>query len=441
MQARIVGLFLPTLLLVTAILGFLLSREMAISTSVHAQLERREQFDELLDVISEGTTEQLTSLSQELKSDPHRMVLLLGPKTFPGFRNEPSPLQQGRIDGALQADQNIWPWVDGDFTLTATQELTTGPVEVVYLVSSDPIQAEASRRATLVGVSTLTVMLFLTGAAYPLVRWALRPVHDLDRQAQALAAGKLDARAKVAGGAREIQQLGDSFNTMAEQVATSMHRERAFVASASHHLGNLMTPLRIRLESLDRNDPSVEVTLAELDRLESVVERLVQLNKSEEQEDKPIRLDIGMLVNESIQIWELTTQHLDIELRREGSRSAMAWAVPGAVEEVLDNLLDNAIKYCEGAPITVRVVRGLSNIRLVVADRGPGMNEGDIERAQGRFWRGSGQQNKPGSGLGLAIVDALALRCGGRFELRSPAGGGLEAALILQRAPDDQFPG
>ena len=120
------------------------------------------------------------------------------------------------------------------------------------------------------------------------MRWALRPVRDLDQQAQAFAAGKLDARAKVAGGAREIQQLGDSFNTMAERVATSMHRERAFVASASHHLGNLMTPLRIRLESLDRNDPSVEVTLAELDRLESVVERLVQLNKSEEQEDKPI---------------------------------------------------------------------------------------------------------------------------------------------------------
>ena len=151
MQARIVGLFLPTLLLVTAVLGFLLSREIAISTSVHAQLERQEQFDDLLEVINRNTTEEFASLSGELKDDPHQVVLLLGSKTFPGFRNEPSPLQQSRIDGALSADQNIWPWIDGDFVLTTTRELASGPVEVVYLVSSDPIQAEASRRATLVG--------------------------------------------------------------------------------------------------------------------------------------------------------------------------------------------------------------------------------------------------------------------------------------------------
>ncbi len=437
MQARIVGLFLPILLMVTAILGFLLAREVSISTSVQAQLERREQFDELLVLVSQGPSNQAAEVAAEIRTDSNRSVLVSPSRDSTDFRDTPSPLESDRIKNALPQDRVVWPWVDGDFVLTADQETRTGPVSLTYLVSTDPIQAESSRRTVLVGVSTLTVMILLAAGAYPLVRWALRPVRDLDRQAQAFAAGDYEARANVGSGAREIQRLGDSFNSMAERVAASMHRERAFVASASHHLGNLLTPLRIRLESLDRSDPGVEVTLAELDRLETVVERLLQLNRSEEQQDKPIRMDIARIVDDAMHLWEHTTDHLGIKLTREGSRMAMAWAVPGAVEEVLDNLLDNAIKYSEGAPITIRVVRGLSNVRLVVADKGPGMNEGDIERAQGRFWRGSGQQNKPGSGLGLAIVDALALRCGGQFELRSPAGGGLEAALILRRAPDD----
>ena len=87
-------------------------------------------------------------------------------------------------------------------------------------------------------------------------------------------------------------------------------------------------------------------------------------------------------------------------------------AVPGAIEQILDNLLDNAIGVAPaGSTVDVTVIGGTTVHRLVVADHGPGLSDDDKDRATRRFWRGD--TSRPGSGLGLAIATSLATASGG----------------------------
>jgi len=91
-------------------------------------------------------------------------------------------------------------------------------------------------------------------------------------------------------------------------------------------------------------------------------------------------------------------------------------AVPGAIEQILDNLLDNSIAMApHGSTVEVIVDADAMTHRLVVIDHGPGLGDQDKERATGRFWRGD--TSRPGSGLGLAIATSLARAPGGSLAL------------------------
>ncbi|TMR10255.1 histidine kinase dimerization/phospho-acceptor domain-containing protein, partial [Nonomuraea zeae] len=123
-------------------------------------------------------------------------------------------------------------------------------------------------------------------AARRLARWILRPVTELDRTTQAIAQGRLDARAHPGVGPSELRRLEERFNAMADAVSGAMERQRAFVADASHELRTPLTVLGLRLENLEphlraEGTPEFEEALAELDRLTLLVADLLALAKVE----------------------------------------------------------------------------------------------------------------------------------------------------------------
>lgn len=434
MHTRLIALVMPLILLISLGLGGLLFVESArrvtaetqrdTSADVWAIFERLDQDpspDELADIAEPLITEDRWVAITTVDGT----VTTFGPTTVQRIADRYEPIEPA---------QTIWPWTQGAITYSISVRTATGPVAVELIESARPVKAAVSRRWITIAAVLATVSAVAAAAAYPLSRFALKPVAELNTTARSLASGDFNARANVGRGAPELFELAESVNQMAETVASGVQRERSFVSSASHHFGNLLTPLRLRIETLDRSDDQVEEALAELDRLETTAERLLLLNRTEEGDVQPIVHDIAHAVDETIRSWEVVTELKGIELVRGGSALATAWAVPGAVEEVLDNLIDNAVKYGERTRITVSVLRGLHNVRIVVSDRGPGMSDHEIEHAMGRFWRGPTQQGKPGSGLGLAIADALATRCGGRLEVRTSTNGGLESSLVLERA-------
>lgn len=423
---------MPLILAMSVLLGGLLFVESARRITAEARRDAAADVSLVQQRLDETAADIPTAIEPVI--DEHRWIsvtaedgtmIAVGPASVRRIADQFTPIAQ---------DQTIWPWTQGAVAASSSVQSENGLLTIDFLERAQPVKAAVSRQWVVIAAVLATITAAVAAAAYPLSRFALKPVAELNTTARSLASGDFNARAHVGRGAPELHELAESVNQMAETVAAGVQRERSFVSSASHHFGNLLTPLRLRIETLDRTDHQVEEALAELDRLETTAERLLMLNRTEEGDVQPIVQDIAHAVDETIRSWEVVTELKGIELVRGGSALATAWVVPGAVEEVLDNLIDNSVKYGDRTRITVSVLRGLHNVRIVVSDRGPGMTDHEIEHAMGRFWRGPTQQGKPGSGLGLAIADALATRCGGRLEVRTSTNGGLESSLVLERA-------
>jgi signal transduction histidine kinase len=110
----------------------------------------------------------------------------------------------------------------------------------------------------------------------------------------------------------------------------------------------------------------------------------------------------------------------------------------GAVETVLDAVLDNAVKFTpRGGTVTVHTARGDGRVTIAVRDSGPGIAPEELDRAVDRFWRSPSQSNVEGSGLGLAIAARTLELAGGELRLELPAGGGLRVVAELLAPGDD----
>jgi K+-sensing histidine kinase KdpD len=119
------------------------------------------------------------------------------------------------------------------------------------------------------------------------------------------------------------------------------------------------------------------------------------------------------------------------ELRVHVSPDAVVWCDPRLVEQVLSNLLDNALKHAPGAgPIDIMVVIGAHDWSLSVADHGPGLPSGHESAVFKKFYRGPGAERREGVGLGLALCAAIARAHGGQVVARNQHG-----ALVVMTLP------
>jgi two-component system sensor histidine kinase KdpD len=114
----------------------------------------------------------------------------------------------------------------------------------------------------------------------------------------------------------------------------------------------------------------------------------------------------------------------------------LPWVLADAVliEQVLENLIENAIKYtAEGTPITLGVVARDTEIEISVADRGPGLAPGEEKRVFDKFYRTRAEGSQSGVGLGLTICRAVVEAHGGRIRAERNSGGGAVFRFVLPR--------
>ena len=123
----------------------------------------------------------------------------------------------------------------------------------------------------------------------------------------------------------------------------------------------------------------------------------------------------------------------EITLKSDFPESAMIRSIPGAIEQVIDNYLDNALEIIPTKSVlTVQIIGDHEYFSVHVLDEGPGMTPEDLSKAFNRFWRG--RSDSHGSGLGLAIVDRLLRAGGGYAHLSNRSTGGLDAAGYFLKA-------
>ncbi|MDH4308197.1 MAG: ATP-binding protein [Acidimicrobiia bacterium] len=312
-----------------------------------------------------------------------------------------------------------------------------GVVHGAVRITFDPEAVNASVRGYWRGLAAIGGVVL---AAVALIGWIIarsvtKPLTAMHDAAVAAGAGDLSVRIDPGEAPPEVADLARAFNSMAGRLQASMERQRAFVADASHELRTPLTALRLRLENIDAGlvggSDDVAAAIAETERLAELVGQLLVIARTEGHTMPVGPVNLSAVVGARAELWAALAEERNVAVTTDVQASVEVMAVDGGVDQILDNLLSNAIAVSPaGTTIEVVVRSGAGSAEIEVADRGPGLAEEARERAFDRFWRGDA--SKEGTGLGLAIVRDLAVASGGSAALHARPGGGLRAVVTLR---------
>ena len=278
--------------------------------------------------------------------------------------------------------------------------------------------------------------------AFVVARSVTRPIARLGETAALIAGGDLSARAGIADAPPELAELAATFDEMAERVESLVESQRSFVADASHQLRTPLTAMRLKLENLEADASAEELValgdvVVEVERLRLVIDQLLELSREGSAGTVPV--DAIDVVSQRFSLWEPVAQEGSIafDMHVDSDIVCDAVALPGALEQILDNLIDNALRYTpEGSSVAMSVsMDPRGQCRIAVVDSGPGVPGEDLEKIFDRFWRGD--TDEPGTGLGLAIVAHLVSQSGGSISATNVPKGGLSIMVTLAASPSD----
>jgi signal transduction histidine kinase len=308
-----------------------------------------------------------------------------------------------------------------------------GAVRVSYPTSE--ITARVTRFWILLAAIAGIVLLAAGLVGRRLAHSIARPLRNVEQAAASAGRGHLDARAPTDAGPVEVRSLAASFNETVEKLDELIRAREEFAADAAHQLRTPLAALRLRLENLERDvapagRDDFDKALVEVERLSHLVDGLLALARSDPRSATPETIEVSDVVDERLDAWSPLVSEEDVFLIADVEDDLLARATPGRLEQVLDNLIANAL---EASPprtwITVSAAQEGSWVELHVVDEGPGMSAEERARAFDRLWQGD--SGKGASGLGLAIVQRLVTSDGGHVELLPARDGGIDAVVRL----------
>ena len=375
---------------------------------------------------------------------PYRPQL---PVPMTGFSTQP--------DGSQVAYFTTGSIAPGGPTFRVRAEKLTGNL---VQVQAQPLVDQNSTLHTLflteLAVTAGALVLALAGGWW-LVRLGLRPLEDVERTADSIAAGDLDQRVPGADQPTEVGRLARALNVMLERIqaafaarvaSESRLREneqhlRQFVADASHELRTPIAAVSAYAELFERGGSQhsedlprivsgIRTETARMDRLVSDLLTLARLDEGVPMQMAPVEL-VG-LASESVRTASAVGPEWPV--RFSAARPVEVTGDKDRLRQVLDNLLANVRAHTPpGTTATVHVDQIGDHAQIEVRDTGPGMPEEDAHRVFERFFRADPARTRTrgGSGLGLSIVSAIVTAHGGTVTATSAPGEGLVVTVLL----------
>lgn len=276
------------------------------------------------------------------------------------------------------------------------------------------------------------------------VKRSLAPLSSLRREIESRSHRDLSPLSESQA-PQEVQPMIRAMNDLLQRLSKALQTQQRFIADAAHQLRTPVAGIKTQTELALRQTRSDEAqaTLRQLhtatEQATRLINQLLSLARSEPAAQithTMERLDLSALARDATTEWVPRALARDIDLGFDSLTQDTA--VTGNVfllREMLNNLLDNAIRYTPGGGhVTVRVTSESGCPALTVEDNGPGIAESDRERVFERFYRvlGSGAE---GCGLGLAIVREIAIGHNAEIALEQGAGGvGTAVRISFPRA-------
>jgi two-component system, OmpR family, sensor histidine kinase MtrB len=321
-----------------------------------------------------------------------------------------------------------------------------GELAAINLAQSKVAQQEAERwdrYANVIAITATALLVVLAGAVLIWLRArAFEPIFEFAAAMERFGQGDHDARA-AEHGPQELREMCRRFNEMASAIADQREAQSAFLAGVAHDLRTPLSTLQMSVVLL-LNDPALGSHAGLRVPLERIGRQVKRMDRMLGDFLDSAKIEAGLLdlrveihdartiVSEVVDLFEGVSSH-ELEVRLPAERVPIL-CDQLRIEQVLTNLISNAIKYSpSGSAITVELrAAGPKAIELSVRDRGVGIPEDGLERLFQPFSRvGLSTEAVPGVGLGLYVVGRIVEAHNGRIEVESAVGQGSTFRVTL----------
>jgi heavy metal sensor kinase len=332
----------------------------------------------------------------------------------------------------------------GNLLLVRTVAQANGKRYLVDCGVSDTPDLQVLRKFLImlgIGVPIILVVAVAGGAV--LVHQALRPVRRIIDGAKAITSSNLGQRLPVSRTSDEIEHLSLVLNQMIARLDEAFQHSRRFSADASHELRTPLTIMRVELESL-AEEPALNRTtrekigsiLEETERMGKMVEGLLAISRLETGEAviNVSRLDLGRLVAATAEQIDPIAQEKGVSVVCQSESGIEVAGDRFRLQQIVVNLLDNAIKYSPtGGRIVLNTRANNGGAVLEVLDDGPGIPTEALPHVFDRFFRADSARTHSvnGTGLGLSIVRSICLAHGGSVDAGNRPEGGCRITVRL----------
>lgn len=329
------------------------------------------------------------------------------------------------------------------FRILAVALPGSAPRVIVAATSLDTVDASVHHLSVLLLLAGPTLLLIASLGGWWVAGAALAPVRRITRTSAYIGMEHLDERVDVPGTTDEIHDLALTMNSMLERLEQGVADQRRFIADASHEL---RTPIAIMRSEVEVSLLGPDLGSEARTTLESVRQELEDMGSSVENLLTLARADEGQL--------SLAREHFDLrgaaEAVRDGlshvsaaggvaieveGESAQVFADRSRIDQVLRNLLSNAIRYSgRGSHVTITTDTEDGAVRCTVVDDGPGIPPESLPHVFDRFFRGAPSRSGTGAGLGLAICHEIVAAHGGQVRAESGPDGGSTFTFTIPAA-------
>ncbi len=278
--------------------------------------------------------------------------------------------------------------------------------------------------------------------SYIVAKRVLSPMSDFKEAISEVERGNFDVSVKAEGSPQVIEELIESFNRMAKELAGTEMFRSDFINSFSHEFKTPIVSIegfarRLKKDDLpeEKRREYIDIIISESKRLTKLSSNILMLNKFENQEyitdratfriDEQIRSCVLLLEKQ----WTKKGLEFDIDME-----PLEYFGNVEMLSQVWLNIIGNSIKFsADGSVITIKAFNSGSRIRVSIIDRGEGMDEQTMAHIFERFYQGDSAHASEGNGLGLPLVKRIVELCGGKIRVVSEKGKGTEFTVFFEQ--------
>lgn len=322
-------------------------------------------------------------------------------------------------------------------------------VETIVFVSVPLSELIANINRIYIIVAFFLLLAFILG--FVTIHWTVsefvKPVRELNSAAKYISKGNFDEKIEIRNNTNdELKELCHTFNKMAENLDSLEKRRREIISNISHDLRSPITSIRGFLQAMldgtiseDKYKHYMEIIYKETERLQTLSDNILDLTKLDNSVNalNITEFDINYVINEVINLMKVRAYEKSIYLKMITESEVIN--VKGDAEKirrVINNLVDNAIKFTDRGGVTVSSLVKNGKAYISVEDTGIGLSEDEQTRVFERLYKADASRgmDKTGSGLGLAIVKEFVKAHKQTIELESEKGKGSKFTFTLDLA-------